>query len=176
MIIRIILSVILALFLCFFIFRDNSLKRNVSALWSLGIIAVCVIILFILIMGLIKKYKGIGEGALFTDMISTNSSSDETGSVVTDLAPGSSAVTGDADENNPAGGGELTVRVSGDTVYIGNEEYMDVNLARPAINEAAKNGAAVILVDDYASARTYIEVKDLLSELGVTDMTEGTLD
>jgi biopolymer transport protein ExbD len=109
-------------------------------------------------------------------MISTNSSSDETGSVVTDLAPGSSAVTGDADENNPAGGGELTIRVSGDTVYIGNEEYMDVNLARPAINEAAKNGAAVILVDDYASARTYIEVKDLLSELGVTDMTEETLD
>ncbi|SCX93119.1 hypothetical protein SAMN02910292_00513 [Lachnospiraceae bacterium XBB2008] len=176
MIIRIILIVILALFLCFFIFRDNSLKRNVSALWSLGIIAVCVIILFILIMGLIKKYKGIGEGALFTDMISTNSSSDETGSVVTDLAPGSSAVTGDGDENNPAGGGELTVRVSGDTVYIGNEEYKDVNLVRPAINEAAKNGAAVILVDDYASARTYIEVKDLLSELGVTDMTEETLD
>ena len=175
MIIRIILIVILALFLCFFIFRDNSLKRNVSALWSLGIIAVCVIILFILIMGLIKKYKGIGEGALFTDMISTNSSSDETGSVVTDLAPGSSAVTGDADDNNPAGG-ELTVRVSGDTVYIGNEEYMDVNLARPAINEAAKNGDAVILVDDYASARTYIEVKDLLSELGVIDMTEETLD
>jgi hypothetical protein len=60
MIIRIILIVILALFLCFFIFRDNSLKRNVSALWSLGIIAVCVMILFILIMGLIKKYKGIG--------------------------------------------------------------------------------------------------------------------
>ena len=159
MIIRIILIVILALFLCFFIFRDNSLKRNVSALWSLGIIAVCVIILFILIMGLIKKYKGIGEGALFTDMISD-----------------SSAVTGDADGNDPAGGGELTVRVSGDTVYIGNEEYKDVNLARPAINEAAKNGAAVILVDDYASARTYIEVKDLLSELGVTDMTEETLD
>ena len=176
MIIRIILIVILALFLCFFIFKDNSLKRNVSALWSLGIIAVCVIILVILIMGLIKKYKGIGEGALFTDMISTNSSSDETGSVVTDLAPGSSAVTGDADGNDPAGGGELTVRVSGDTVYIGNEEYKDVNLARPAINEAAKNGAAVILVDDYASARTYIEVKDLLSELGVTDMTEETLD
>ena len=176
MIIRIILIVILALFLCFFIFKDNSLKRNVSALWSLGIIAVCVIILVILIMGLIKKYKGIGEGALLTDMISTNSSSDETGSVVTDLAPGSSAVTGDADGNDPAGGGELTVRVSGDTVYIGNEEYKDVNLARPAINEAAKNGAAVILVDDYASARTYIEVKDLLSELGVTDMTEETLD
>ena len=178
MIIRIILIVILALFLCFFIFKDNSLKRNVSALWSLGIIAVCVIILFILIFGLIKKYKGIGEGALFTDMVSTSTSSDETDSVVSDLAGSSGSPSGaaDADENNPAGDGELTVRVSGDSVYIGNEEYMDINLARPVISEAAKNGAAIILVDDYASARTYIEVKELLSELGITDITEETLD
>ena len=163
MIIRIILIVIIALFLCFFIFKDNSLKRNVSALWSLGIIAVCVIVLFFLIFGLIKKYKGIGEGALFTDMISAETQNDN-------------AAEEEKGAEDPAGGSELTIRINLDTVYIGTESYADAELIRPVINEAAKNGNRVILVDDYATADTYLYVKDLLNEAGITDFTEEPVD
>ena len=166
MIIKIVITLILVLFLCFFIFRDNSLKRNINMLWSLGIIAVCSVLIVLLAMNIIKSMRGAGEGPLFTQAVASDNA--DTGA--TEASDENIDIPSDS-ESEPLG-----IRVHGDTYITGKEEYRDVDLLRPVITEAVSQNRRLIITDDYASANAYLTLFDLLDELGAEDFSEETVD
>ena len=77
--------------------------------------------------------------------------------------------TGLAVSATGAGEGAFTIRVHEDTIVVGSDSFRDPALLASLLPESGEDDeAGVVLIDDYASAKLFHEVMDVLTDKGVT--------
>ncbi len=121
-------------------FRKNTRKSTRRIIFFV-ILAVIILVATVIILRLRES----GEGLLFTDFNAMKES-----------------VT-----SEDTGGGLVVITVSTDEVRIGERIYPETSELRQVIVKAAQEGKSFRLVDDYASAKLYLEVLDILETAGV---------
>lgn len=140
--IKIAILAIAVILLAVFIFKDNSLKRNINLLWALAIIVVLVIVILWLFSSV---YKDIGEGELLSNLISNGAHAQE--------------------ERETVENGILYIEVSQSDIIIGEKTYYSVSAVIPILQEAKSRGASKVqITDNYAIASTYEGLLSVVKE------------
>ena len=143
-----VILIILIVVLCLFWFRDNSLKHNISALWSIAIIDVLLLAIVFFGSKLIKQLKSFGVGSLFTDAVSMGNPMRETEDGIVD--------------------GVLYIEVKQSDIVINGITYDEVSEVIPIIENAAGQGVEKAhIVDNYALMDTVVALEQALDNSNI---------
>ena len=180
-IIKIIVVLAILIFIIWFRFSDNALRRNLRDTTGAVIIIAALALILFLAVNIFSSMKRSGEGLLLSDPgASSNTadtveaSDDKDSSEASSLMQSVAEMVGaddsadndntDVQDENP---GEILISVHLSEISVNGVKYDSVAKVEDITREAADTGGEITLVDDYALASTYNELLKLLQDMGV---------
>ena len=122
---------------------------------------VFVLILIVIIVILLAVLTGRrGEGSILAE----NKEAESTGPADSD----EEAIINECLKGNPEGDLAVYIRVSGEDIRIGEKVFTDTDELKNLLGILVRTDSRYVLVDDYASARAFENVREVLQEVGIT--------
>lgn len=180
-IIKIVAVLAIFIFIIWFRFSDNALRRNLRDTTGVVLLIAAVVLILFLSFNIFSSMKKSGEGLLLSnpgatsDIEETGGKTDEKDSaespsllqsVVEMAGTGNSVNDENADAPNETTG-EIRIIVHLSEISVNGVKYDSVSEVEGILREAAGGGGKITLVDDYALASTYNELLELLRDMGV---------